>query len=56
MKKYTEIPGVTRARCAVCKRRILIVQPTVQVQLGIPPDTKNARCENCADNWDYWGD
>lgn len=46
-KKHPLPPGVTRSRCVGCKRPIIIVQPTIEVQLGIPPRLREARCEEC---------
>lgn len=42
--------GVTRARCSKCNVGIFIVQPNIEVQLGIPADTANARCDDCYDH------
>jgi hypothetical protein len=49
MTKYEDIPGVTRTRCTTCKRPLLVVQPTLQVLLGIPPPA-NPTCDDCEAN------
>lgn len=42
------IPGLSYARCVDCGNEIWLVQPIVQVKLGIKPDLTNSRCALCA--------
>ena len=40
---------MTTAKCTRCKALLIVIQPKIDILLGIKPKLENIKCEKCED-------